>query len=253
VNFLIILINGFIAGLFSGFFGIGGAVILTPVIRIVFGEPARIALGTTVPTIIPAAVFGLIPKKRTGFLKYDVFLYSSLGSVIGSAAGAALTAVVDASYLMILTAILMLFLGIRLTVTRKDEFRRINTFFFKGRFVYACFFIGIAGGFFSGLLGIGGGLFLIPGYILLLGLNPHEAATTSLAVILVTSIPSLLIHGYLGHINWMMAGALSLSMPVGSYIGSKLNERVSSVLLRKLFGIFLIAVSIYFGLSELFK
>lgn len=246
-----VLFSGFVAGLFSGFFGIGGAVILTPLIRVIFDQPARIALGTTIPTIIPAAIFGLLPKIGTKLLKQDVFLYSVLGSIIGSVIGATLTAVINPSHLMVLTAILMLFLGIRLVFIKKDEFQRIKGGFQKIGFAFACLSIGIIGGFFSGLLGIGGGLFLIPGFILLLGLSSHEAATTSLAVILVTSIPSLFIHGHLGHINWKMAGVLSLSMPVGSYVGSKINESVSSVILRKLFGVFLIAVSIYFGWSEL--
>lgn len=243
-----ILLSGFIAGISAGFFGIGGGVMLTPVIRILLKQPAAIALGTTVPTIFPAAFFGLIPKIRTPYFKRNVFIYAAPGTVIGASAGAALTAIIDASWLMIVTAFLMFFAGLRLLkgANSKGESAYLANLFESIGSGVVNFSVGFIAGCFSGLLGIGGGLFLIPGFIILSNLTAHEAAATSLGVILAAAVPSVIIHSKLGHIDWILAGYLSLSVPLGSYLGSKLNEKFTSEVLRKLFGIFLMIAAVYF-------
>ena len=82
--------------------------------------------------------------------------------------------------------------------------------------------IGILGGLFSGFLGVGGGVIMIPLMVVLLGYNQHEAQGTSLAVL---AIPVTFIAAYNyyteGHVNWKFALIIALAFIVGGYFGSK--------------------------------
>jgi len=105
--------------------------------------------------------------------------------------------------------------------------------------------IGLSAGAFAGLLGIGGGLILIPALVYFIGMNQHEAIGTSLAVMLP---PIGLFAAYnfykAGQINIKYALILALAFMVGSYFSSKFALTIPANLLRKIFSFFLIAVGI---------
>lgn len=105
--------------------------------------------------------------------------------------------------------------------------------------------IGLTTGAFAGLLGIGGGLILIPALVYFIGMNQHEAIGTSLAVMLP---PIGLFAAYnfykAGQINIKYALILASAFMVGSYFSSKFALAIPANLLRKIFSFFLIAVGI---------
>ncbi len=105
--------------------------------------------------------------------------------------------------------------------------------------------IGIAAGIFSGLIGVGGGLIMIPLFVLLIGLNQHEAQGLSLAVMLppVTLLAALNYH-QAGAINWKMALIVSSFFIIGGYFGSKFALKIDQQTLRKVFGIVILIVAL---------
>nr|WP_203292873.1 sulfite exporter TauE/SafE family protein [Luteirhabdus pelagi] len=110
--------------------------------------------------------------------------------------------------------------------------------------------IGLLAGIFSGFLGVGGGVVMIPLTMLLLGYNQHEAQGTSLAVL---AIPVTFIAAYnyyqAGHVNWKYAIVIALAFIVGGYLGSKMAIAIDTKLLKKIFAviIFLVAVRMFFS------
>lgn len=247
---LLVALTGFITGILSGLFGIGGALILTPFLRIFLGQPDRIALGTTLPVIIPTALFGLLGRKKEGLFRKDVFVPASLGILTGSILGSLLTGYIVIRYLMVATAFLIFVTGIKMAF-RISVAPGFLSHDFKVPAIYVDLVIGFTAGLLSGLLGIGGGLVLVPGFIYLRKLTPFEATTTSLGVILVATLPGSLIHTFLGHVDWKLALLLSLTAPPGSYVASRLGLRMSGKKLEAAFGWFLILVGFIFALSEI--
>ncbi len=110
--------------------------------------------------------------------------------------------------------------------------------------------IGIAAGIFSGLIGVGGGLIMIPLFILFIGLNQYEAQGMSLAVMLppVTLLAVLNYH-QAGAINWKMAIIVSAFFIIGGYFGSKFALKIDQQTLKKVFGvvILIMALKMIFG------
>lgn len=109
--------------------------------------------------------------------------------------------------------------------------------------------IGLIAGMLSGLIGIGGGIIMVP-MLVLMGFSQHQAQGTSLAALLppVTLLAVLNYH-QAGNINWKYAIVISLFFIVGSYFGSKIAININEKVLRKIFAVILLLVAgkMFFG------
>jgi len=105
--------------------------------------------------------------------------------------------------------------------------------------------IGLLAGFFSGTLGIGGSVIMIPLLILWLNFSQHEAQGTSLAVLAVPVTLLAAINYYNeGYVNWKYAMIIAVTFIIGGYLGSKLAISINQVLLKKIFGVVLLLVAL---------
>lgn len=109
--------------------------------------------------------------------------------------------------------------------------------------------IGAIAGMQAGLTGVGGGVFLVPLMVGVLGVAQHEAHGTSLAVIIAIAIVGTITYASLGHIpgdaDWSLVPALAFGAVVGVVAGAKLMMRVPARQLRLLFSVFIMALGIY--------
>jgi uncharacterized protein len=104
---------------------------------------------------------------------------------------------------------------------------------------------------FTGLLANGGGFLIVPLYLLIFGLRMREAVGTSLLVITVLAIPTLVIHWLLGHIDWALAGEFALGQVPGSAIGGQFAHHVEGPVIRRAFGLFLVAFGLFFTIDRI--
>jgi uncharacterized protein len=104
--------------------------------------------------------------------------------------------------------------------------------------------LGIIAGVFSGLLGIGGGTVLVPLFLYFLKMDMHTAVGTSLAVIIPTAVVGSLTHSLAGQVDWKVGGIVALLCVLGSFAGVKLNVMLPSIVIQKVFAVFLFFISI---------
>ncbi len=108
-----------------------------------------------------------------------------------------------------------------------------------------CVLIGLAGGYASGLVGLGGGVLIIPALVFFLKFPQHLAQGTTLALMLPPiGILAVLTYYKQGLVDWRVAILLGAGFILGSWIGSRTALGMSDALLSKVFGVFLLAVSI---------
>jgi len=109
--------------------------------------------------------------------------------------------------------------------------------------------IGIVTGAAAGVLGIGGGLILIPALVMVMGFSQHQAIGTSLAVML-PPIGLFAVYNYYkaGHVNFLYAMIIAATFMIGSYFTSKIAVDISENTIRKVFSavLFLIAIKMFF-------
>jgi len=106
-------------------------------------------------------------------------------------------------------------------------------------------FIGLAAGMMSGLLGIGGGIIIIPALVTFLGFSQKEAQGTSLGLLL-PPIGILAVMNYYkaGNLDLKAAGIMIITFIIGSYITSKFVVSIPENMIKKIFAIFLLFYSI---------
>jgi len=105
--------------------------------------------------------------------------------------------------------------------------------------------LGLSTGIFAGFLGLGGGLIMIPALVYLYGLTQHQAQGTSLAVMIppITLLAALRYY-YSGNVKLGMAIFIATGFAIGGLLGAHLVQYVPGTLLRKIFGFFLLLVSV---------
>ena len=110
--------------------------------------------------------------------------------------------------------------------------------------------IGLLTGALGGMIGIGGGILIIPALIFIIGLNQHEATGTSLAVLL-PPIGLFAAYNYYraGYVNIKYALILAITFMIGSYFSSKISINLPDNVIKKVFGVvlFLVAIKMFFS------
>ena len=104
--------------------------------------------------------------------------------------------------------------------------------------------IGLVAGVFSGSLGVGGAIIVIPSLIFFLGLSQHQAQGTSLAF-MIPPVTLLAVINYWkqGYVNWKYALILSATFFIGAYLGSILTIQIPEKILKKVFGLLLLFIA----------
>ena len=108
--------------------------------------------------------------------------------------------------------------------------------------------IGVVGGLLSGLLGIGGGVIMVPLLVLWAGFGQRDAHAISLGAIIPISVAGIVTFGIAGRVHWLDAVALAVGAVAGARIGAALLARADERLLKIVFGCFLLAAAVTMGI-----
>lgn len=105
--------------------------------------------------------------------------------------------------------------------------------------------IGLVAGVLSSMVGVGGGLVIVPGLVLLLGLDQKLAQGTSLGLLLLPiGILSVIVYHKAGNVKWDHVWLMVITFVIGSYFGSKWVQNMDTIIVKRIFAIFMIVVSI---------
>lgn len=267
---------GLLTGVMSGLFGVGGAVISTPGIR-VLGVPALLAVGTTLPSIIPGAASGTARYAREGMVDWQVVAITAPAGVVAAVGGALAADHVpgEGHVLMLMTAGLLGYSAFRMLPRDEpegspdpapdhDELAETDAEVASAiggaddvlvahptrRRPLSFLAVGIVAGGLSGLLGIGGGIVMVPGFTQFGGLPVKRAIATSLACVGLFAIPGTITHALLGNIDWRFALLLCVGVVPGARIGAALAIASGDRRLRRIVAVFLGTMALAYGIGE---
>ncbi len=279
---ILTLAAGLATGVLSGMFGVGGAVVSTPAIRVLGATPLE-AVGSTIPSVIPSAVSGSLRYRREGLIIGRVALWTLAAGLAATVGGALLTGAVPGNghLLMIATAALLAFTAFRmarvpsgapahaqnpvdvedpvgdlaapasdLVLAHERDPDRSSPLHRRAE-VWRLGLIGLAAGGLSGLLGIGGGVLMVPAFATWVRLSVKEAVATSLVCVGVLAVPGMVTHAVLGNIDWAFAIPLSIAVIPGARIGAHLAIRSSDRGLRLAVAIVLGSIAVAYGVGEI--
>jgi uncharacterized membrane protein YfcA len=247
LDFVLGVLSGLAAGVLSGLFGIGGGTVMTPAVQALLGAPPIVALATPLPAIFPTALTGAWTYRQGGQLDERAAAWIVGPGIVGAVAGAALTDVIETHLLLIVTALLLVREAVN--ILRGARRREADVEGAPGTPMQLAG-IGLAAGFVSGLLGVGGGIVIVPLLVGVLRMPLKRALGTSLLAIVVLVIPGTVVHTWLGHIDWAIFAALTIGAVPGARIGARLALGTRERTLRLLVGSFLLVVALAYGAGE---
>ena len=247
-----ILILGMLAGIMSGLFGIGGGIVMVPMLVAVFGMDLLNANATSLAAmLLPVGVFGVINYYKAGLINLRHSLWISLGLLGGSFFGAELAVHVDVSLLSKLYAAILLYVAVgyldipALLKPKKNDAETVEKRAVSNTF-WRYILLGLGAGVFAGLFGKGGGLVIVPALIKIFDYDAKAASATSLAALqLPVGLPSVIVYAEGGHLNLLYAGLMALGILLGAFFGSKLALNLPTKIFKKVYAVFLLGVAVY--------
>jgi uncharacterized membrane protein YfcA len=244
-----LLLTGALVGFASGLLGVGGGFIMVPVQFFLLTslgiDPTisiRVAFGTSLAVILPTAVSGALGHKRRGAVLIRPMILMGFSGIIAAFIGGTIATNVPGFYLRIIFGFLIIIAAIWMLFAHYPELRENPK---EGIIKYLL--IGFITGILSGLLGVGGGLVLVPILVIIMGFSMIKAVGTSTAVIIFTSfggIVAYLLNGVnttglppysIGYINIVQMLALSIASIPMAQIGVKASHKLPEKQLRYIF------------------
>jgi len=258
IYLLILLSTGAFVGFASGLLGIGGGFIMVPVqfflLTVMGADPdtaLRVSFATSLTVILPTALSGALGHWRRGAVMVVPAILLGLAGLMGGVFGAGISSNTPAAILSFIFGLLALFSALWMLGSRYPKIKK-NPSNSKESYL----FWGFLGGFSSGLLGIGGGVVMVPILNLLLRFPIHKAIGTSTAFIVFASIGGILTYIFtgmnatglpsysLGYVNLLQFAALAgTSIPMAR-IGVKAAHRLPDKELKYIFAALLIYIAL---------
>jgi uncharacterized membrane protein YfcA len=297
------LLLGFVTGVLSALFGIGGAIVSNPGLRILGAAPL-VAVGTTLPSILPGAISGTLRYRREGLIDWRLIIPAAAAGLLAVVGGSLLSHAVPGQghLLLLIIAVLLAVTAWRTAFTgatpeagvpgagdnrehptspsaplplRGGSHRRVGwsraatpgpgspaptpgpagsdpvasgRLARRRRWIAAG--IGLSAGLLSGLLGIGGGVIMVPAFTELLSMSLKSAIATSLVCVGIFGVPATITHAFLGDVDWRLAILLAIGVIPGARVGAALTIRTAERRLRLAVGVFLALVALVYFVTE---
>ncbi len=262
------VVLGVATGVLSGLFGVGGGVISQPGMRLLGLAPLAV-IGTALPVIIPGAASGAVRYVREGLIRWPAVVATVptglVAAVVGSIASEHVPG--DGHLLQLITAGLLGLSSYRMgsmgpplpadeplaetdapeaphgpAPSRVPDDRALLPRYTA---------IGAVSGLLSGLLGIGGGVIMVPAFVQLAGIEVKAAIATSLVCVGAFAVPGTLTHALQGHVDWRVALALIVGVIPGARLGAALTIRATDRRLRITVASFLGCTAVLYAAGEL--
>ena len=250
---------GFVVGLLSGLFGVGGGFLMTPLL-IMFGIPPTVAAASDSNQIVAASASGMYAHYRLGNVDFKMGIYLLIGGVLGGTGGVQIIKILrqmgNADFLIKVTYVVMLGLvggymfleslqGLRAASGRKPPrageprdsiYARLmhslpwQTRFDKSGIVISPtvpLFMGALMGMLAAIMGVGGGFIMVPIMVYLLRMPMHVVVGTSLFQVLFTCIDVTIMQAYSNRtVDFVLALLLLIGSTLGAQIGARLSTRL---------------------------
>lgn len=268
---------GFIIGILSGLFGVGGGFLLVPLLNIIFNVPYNIAIGSSLLQMVGTSTASTLKHRCYGNIDYKLAGFAAMGSIAGVELGARIlmrlkslgTIIINNSTISIMDfwistiyIILLSLVGTFMFLESKkakkrasqggiveslfsQKIRNINvppfislpTSKIENISLWNLIFLGFGVGTLSGLLGVGGGFIISPALIYLIGIPTSLAIGTGLFQIIFTSAYGAITHLLKGNIDFKLVAYILTGSIIGSQLGARIHNNLRGAHVRYYFSL----------------
>ncbi|MDV2884091.1 sulfite exporter TauE/SafE family protein [Alkalihalophilus pseudofirmus] len=237
MDYLLFILLGVGIGVFSGFFGIGGGIILTPLL-LMFGLPPTTVIGTSLMLSLGTSISGALSHFRLKNINWYYVIIINCTGIIGTQIAHPLMIRLDSmgfaeTVISVFYVALLSYFAFSLLFPAKKEKQSTKK---KLPPAIIAGLIGLGAGFISSALGVSGGFFIVPLLISLLGFKASQAVGTSLASVVFIVAAGLISYSLSSPINFGIGLALILGTFLGAPIGARSTRLFNEKKMKNLLG-----------------
>ncbi len=276
---LILIILATLIGILSSSMGVGGGFIIVPLLVLVYDLKAHIAIGTSITTVLFSALSATIGYFKQKRIDWKLGIITAISTIPTAHLGAYTTKFFESKVLSSIFGIALALVGLRMisgTVfffkqkgrvydnsllsksnnLQKGWHRKLIdasgiTFDYYIKNPILGFLLLSLCGFASAFLGVGGGVMIVPLYVIVMGMPIHLATATSVFSIIFTSLSGAWAHILLGNISLEYAIPLIIGVVTGAQIGTRVAKRLKSKIMQFTFGLMILFIGTFMAITKL--
>ncbi|MFF2632889.1 sulfite exporter TauE/SafE family protein [Microbacterium sp. NPDC058021] len=239
---------GLAAGLLSGLFGVGGGTVIVPLLVLLLHFDQRLAAGTSLAAIVPTATVGVISYAVNGSVAWIPALILAAAAVVGAQVGARLLARLPQNVLRwgFVGFLVVVIVSLFLVVPSRDAELTLTWLTGTGLVV-----LGFITGILAGLLGVGGGVVVVPALMLLFGTSDLIAKGTSLLMMIPTALSGTIANVRRGNVDLLAAALVGVAACTTTALGAWIATLLDPFTANVLFAVFLTFIAVQMALRAL--
>jgi len=235
---------GLVAGVLSGLFGVGGGTVIVPFLVMFLHFDQRLAAGTSLAAIVPTATVGVISYAVTGSVAWIPALLLALGAVFGAQIGTWLLprlslTVLRWAFVGFLVAVIV---SLFLVIPSRDA-ELVLTWGSGAALVV----VGLGTGILSGLIGVGGGIIVVPVLMVLFGTSDLVAKGTSLLMMIPAAVSGTFGNIRRGNVDLVAAAVVGVAACTTTALGAWIATLVDPFVGNVLFAVYLAFIAVQMG------
>lgn len=251
---------GFLVGITASLVGIGGGTFIVPILLMIYGfSPTQLATGTSLTAIIFTAIASTVNYWRQKRIYFKTGLVLAVTTAPGAVLGAFLADMLESHVLAFIFGFFLMLMAARIIIdlnklrsksqrpqdnSEQPAIKSDAETIMSGKTVVWGAGLSFFGGLASGLLGIGGGVLVVPIMIFAVGMPIHIATATSMFTMIFTSTAAVPKYYLVGRINLEYALLIAAGSILGAQVGAITSKRLSGRNLRRIFAVILIIVGL---------
>jgi uncharacterized protein len=239
---------GLLAGLLSGLFGVGGGTVIVPLLVLFLHFNQRLGAGTSLAAIVPTATVGVVSYAIHGSVAWIPGLILAVGSVVGAQIGTRLLPRVSQTVLrwLFVGFLVIVIVSLFLVIPSRDAEFEVQLL--NGLALVAT---GVVTGILAGLIGVGGGVIVVPVLMLAFGTSDLIAKGTSLLMMIPTAISGTIGNLRNHNVDLVAAAVVGVSACATTALGAWLATLIDPFVGNMLFAAYLVVIAVQMALKAI--
>jgi len=237
LNQLYLIAGSIVAGFVGGFLGLGGGIILVPFLTLIIGVPMHQAVALSLAAIMANSISSSNEYLKKDFVDFRLVAPLAIFSSIGAVFGSSINQYIPADYLKIIFALFLLY-TIYSLLKKKENTQTESKPAGKPNMKLICI-IALLAGIVSALIGVGGGIVIIPAIYLIMNYSINIARGSSAFTIGIIATAGSIVYLFQGVLEVENVGPVILGMMLGAWLGGKTGVKAKSIVVRLVFSIVL--------------
>lgn len=240
-QFIFLVVLGLATGFLSGMFGVGGGIIIIPVLTLGLGFTPKRAAGTSLASIVILASVGVISYAQSGSVSWVGALLLACGALVGTQIGSRLLERIRPAALQFSFGLFMIASAVMLFINVPSRDASVEIDFRMGVVILT---LGFFTGILAGLMGIGGGIIVVPALMLIVGASDLVAKGTSLLMMIPAAIGGTVPNYRRGNVDLATAAIVGVSACSTTFLGAWVAQWVSPLAANISFAVLIVIVAI---------